>query len=246
MLDDKNISEKINVFIDSIDKKAKESSKTVKEIIEKGLEISYDELTNLYVLKYHIEKEEGEARDKAIRFINCLIDSYSRGSEYKLESIRSVAELFQFDISDSEKDKRLLKLLQDSSGVIKSPYSSMQYEHEKLVSYTKDIFPEEDGSFLYQVSSNAELEDFKIQLFERFSHMFGRDRGNNIKGKIEALLEAGEFDNNPLAFICVVSMRGENPHFMLNNKKISLVGATDVFQDEELEIAGFPCQVWLI
>lgn len=242
---DENITEKLHNFIETADSVKK--TKSIPELIELYFNISYDDIDNLYTLKYYVEQENNGLMDKVLEFINTLIDVYSKGDSYKLSQIRSINDFFDNEKTLTEKLKRLRETLRDSAGIIIGPVSGVTFKNGNLYMTKKELYPQSDRSFLLHIKSETELDSFVDDLFNKFSSFFSRERSNEIKEKLDYLRESQHFSENG-KILCITCYDGDTIKYTLDNKSY-LIDNSDgegIFQEEEVDIEGFPYSVCLI
>lgn len=235
-------------FADRIDKECVQKNQTFRERVEQALRIFPDDYNNLYVLKYHIEKECDKKMDQSLSFVNNLIDLYSQGQLFKLDQIKTLNDLLSKDISDSDKFNRLINQLMRNAGVVRSYHSSVNYADGKIMVGMKDVIPQDDGSFLIHLQSTYELDWFTGVLFEKYSYMFSRERSNEIKQSIEMLRFSKAFEGKTEDYLCVGKSKGDVIRFTIFGKrfKVDNSDGEGVCQYDTHEVNGIECGVWLI
>lgn len=241
------VAQNIVNFIYSIDKLTRKNKTTIRKTIERCLKISKDDIDNLFIIKYHVEKECSDYMDEAIKFINVLIDTYSRGGTYDLDKLRSIDEIFNKDVGVREKISRLTRVLRVNSGVTFSGVNETWYSDNQLKVIIKKVVPENDTSIAYQLKTNKELDFFESEVFSRHSMYFSRERSNEIKESIELLRSHNQFEGKYNEIICIAAKRGDKYVVTLFDEEYSLKDEGErVLQVHEIEDKGMLYQVWIV
>lgn len=245
-LDDKNIAEKIALYLSNIDSESKSRGMSIREYIEETLKTSYDDQSSLYILKYYVEKETSEYRDKVIGFLNGLIDIYTRGAVYSLDGMTSIKEMFRYEVNDTEKLVRLTQALREAAGLKDSPFSKTVFHNGRLQKYMKNIIPAADGSILYHVANETEIVRFQEELMLKYSHRFSRERGNQIKERLLYLFTNKACQRDQNVFICIANKDGDYYRLTIDNKRYKLPKDALTLSREIFKIEGFECVVWIM
>lgn len=237
-------------FINSVDDIAHNKSKTIKQIVESSLKIEQDDIENLYILKYYIEQECQQEMDSCLQFISSLISVYSKGANFKMNSLTSIVDLVETSSNLSARLRGLHKSIIQNSGVIPRGVSEAVFDGNQFIFTRKEVVLDEDGSICYQPESSLDLDIFEHEIFKQYSYKFSRERSNNIKQSFDKFRSAKLFDNSCNDLLCISSVTSPTSvtgtvfdlHFSLDD----IDTTQPIMENTEFERKGMSFTLWIV